>query len=112
MCSLFARPEQIRLLIAAVELDRDGSADVRNAVRALYTATWPGEAFTPVARAFLDLELAFADLGIIEKRLQRMETALDAFLDTMAGNTAVDPATRDALALLSKQVSVPHGVDY
>jgi hypothetical protein len=35
-------------------------SDVRNAVRALYTATWPGEAFTPVARAFLDLELAFA----------------------------------------------------
>ena len=46
------------------------------------------------------------------RRLQRMETALDAFLDTMAGNTAVDPATRDALALLSRQVSVPHGVDY
>ena len=45
-------------------------------------------------------------------RAIRLQPALDAFLDTMAGNTAVDPATRDALALLSKQVSVPHGVGY
>lgn len=35
-------------------------SEVRAAVRALYTRTWPGEPFTPIARAFHDLERAFA----------------------------------------------------
>jgi hypothetical protein len=35
-------------------------SEVRGAVRTLYTSTWPGEAFTPLARAFHDLELAFS----------------------------------------------------
>jgi hypothetical protein len=38
----------------------DSPADVRDAVRALYAANWPGETFTPMARAFRDLELAFS----------------------------------------------------
>ena len=33
--------------------------EVRDAVRGLCVATWPGQPFTPIARAFRDLELAF-----------------------------------------------------
>ena len=81
---------------------------------------WPGIASPDVKDFIADHQIDAAgwfvanpQVTVVDvRRLQRMETALDAFLDTMAGNTAVDPATRDALALLSKQVSVPHGVDY
>jgi len=81
---------------------------------------WPGIASPDVKDFIADHQIDAAgwfvanpQVTVVDvRRLQRMETALDAFLDTMAGNTAVDPATRDALALLSRQVSVPHGVDY
>ena len=35
------------------------ASDVRDAVHTLFTATWPGGDFAPVARAFQDFELAF-----------------------------------------------------
>lgn len=35
------------------------ASDVRDAVHALFTTTWPGSDFAPVARAFQDFELAF-----------------------------------------------------
>ncbi|MEY4762813.1 MAG: hypothetical protein RLZZ200_2669 [Pseudomonadota bacterium] len=35
-------------------------SEVRAAVRSLYAETWPGEPFTPIARAFHDLERAFS----------------------------------------------------
>ena len=81
---------------------------------------WPGIASAAVKDFIADHQIDAAgwfvanpQVTVVDvRRLQRMETALDAFLDSMASNTAADPATRDALALLSNQVSVPHGVDY
>lgn len=46
------------------------------------------------------------------RRFQRMDTALQNFLDEMSANTDMDPATRKALEKLSATISVPEGVDY
>ena len=46
------------------------------------------------------------------RRFQRMDTALQDFLDEMSANTDMDPATRKALEKLSATISVPEGVDY
>lgn len=46
------------------------------------------------------------------RRLQRMEQALDKFLDAMSGNKGLDKATAKALDELSKEVAQPQGVDY
>ncbi|MFD1797299.1 hypothetical protein FQV27_10065 [Paracoccus aurantiacus] len=46
------------------------------------------------------------------RRMQRMETALNDFMDKMADNGGMDDASRKALAELSDAVSVPEGVDY
>jgi hypothetical protein len=46
------------------------------------------------------------------RRMQRMEAALNDFMDKMSKNDAMDDTTRDALSKLSDAVSVPEGVDY
>ncbi|SKA02458.1 hypothetical protein [Consotaella salsifontis] len=46
------------------------------------------------------------------RRYQRMEKALGAFLDAMAVNKEMDPATRTALEKLSTEIAKPEGVDY
>lgn len=46
------------------------------------------------------------------RRMQRMEAALNDFMDKMSSNQAMDPTTRKALGDLSAAVSVPEGVDY
>jgi hypothetical protein len=46
------------------------------------------------------------------RRLQRMETALDRFLDAMSANADADLKTREALTKLSAAIAKPHGVDY
>ena len=46
------------------------------------------------------------------RRYQRIEHALDAFLDAMAANPPADPATRAALDRLTLAISTPEGVDY
>ncbi|MCK8784277.1 hypothetical protein M0638_07785 [Roseomonas sp. NAR14] len=46
------------------------------------------------------------------RRYQRTEKALNAFLDAMAANAAMDPATRAALETLSRAIAQPEGVDY
>ncbi|MGN5374469.1 hypothetical protein [Sphingomonas hankookensis] len=81
---------------------------------------WPGIAAPEVKDFIAGLQIDAAgwfvanpQVTVVDvRRLQRMEQALDAFLDTMAGNADADPATRAALGTLSEQVSVPHGVDY
>ena len=81
---------------------------------------WPGIASPEVKDFIAGLQVDAAawfvanpQVTVVDvRRLQRMEQALDTFLDTMADNTDVDPTTREALKALSAQVSVPHGVDY
>ncbi|MBN5032195.1 hypothetical protein JY448_00905 [Stenotrophomonas maltophilia] len=46
------------------------------------------------------------------RRYQRMDKALQAFLDTMSENTQMDATTRAALETLEQAISVPQGVDY
>ncbi|WP_313534264.1 hypothetical protein [Haematobacter sp.] len=46
------------------------------------------------------------------RRQQRMEKAVEEFMDTMADNAEADPKTREAMKALSDQISKPHGVDY
>ena len=46
------------------------------------------------------------------RRFQRMDKAVQEFLDTMSDNKDMDDATRDALRKLSDSISIPHGVDY
>ena len=46
------------------------------------------------------------------RRYQRVEAALDAFLDAMAANSDMDPTTRAALERLSAAIAKPEGVDY
>ncbi|ARO15999.1 hypothetical protein BVG79_p1000197 (plasmid) [Ketogulonicigenium robustum] len=46
------------------------------------------------------------------RRFQRMEAAVEAFLDTMSENPEVDATTRAALRKLQDQISMPVGVDY
>ncbi len=46
------------------------------------------------------------------RRLQRMEQALDKFLDAMSKNKEMDKATAKALDELSQEISQPQGVDY
>ena len=81
---------------------------------------WPGIASPEVKDFIASLQtdaaawfVANPQVTVVDvRRLQRMEQALDTFLDTMADNSDVDPTTREALKALSAQVSVPHGVDY
>ncbi|PZQ63096.1 MAG: hypothetical protein DI544_02690 [Sphingomonas taxi] len=81
---------------------------------------WPGIAAPEVKDFIAGLQIDAAgwfvanpQVTVVDvRRLQRMEQALDAFLDAMADNGDADPATRAALRTLSEQVSVPHGVDY
>ena len=81
---------------------------------------WPGIAAPEVKDFIASLQIDAAgwfvanpQVTVVDvRRLQRMEQALDAFLDAMADNGDADPATRAALRTLSEQVSVPHGVDY
>ncbi|GAB48901.1 hypothetical protein [Mobilicoccus pelagius] len=46
------------------------------------------------------------------RRYQRMERALDTFLDKMAANEGMDPTTRKALTELSDAIAIPEKVDY
>lgn len=46
------------------------------------------------------------------RRFQRMEKAVEEFLDVMSANSQMDAATREALAKLSQSIAVPQGVDY
>lgn len=46
------------------------------------------------------------------RRLQRMEQALDGFLDAMADNPGIDATTAKALDALTAEISQPKGVDY
>ena len=46
------------------------------------------------------------------RRLQRMEQALQTFLDAMAANPRIDPGTAQALDALSRAIAQPQGVDY
>ena len=46
------------------------------------------------------------------RRYQRVEKALDAFLDAMSANTNMDATTKAALDKLSTAIAKPEGVDY
>ena len=46
------------------------------------------------------------------RRYQRMQKALDGFLDRMADNSDMDDTTRAALKQLSDEIAKPQGVDY
>lgn len=46
------------------------------------------------------------------RRYQRTEKALNAFLDAMSANKAMDATTRAALEKLSAAIAQPEGVDY
>lgn len=46
------------------------------------------------------------------RRFQRMDAAVQTFLDTMADNTEIDATTRSALRELQDEISMPKGVDY
>ena len=46
------------------------------------------------------------------RRYQRMDKAVQEFLDAMSANTDMDAVTRKALKTLSAAISVPEGVDY
>lgn len=81
---------------------------------------WPGIASPQVKDFIADHQIDAAgwfvanpQVTVVDvRRLQRMEKALDTFLDAMSGNTAADATTKRALDELSRQVSTPHGVDY
>ncbi|MBM7408190.1 MULTISPECIES: hypothetical protein [Sphingomonas] len=46
------------------------------------------------------------------RRFQRMEKALNVFLDAEAANMGIDPTTKAALDQLTDAISKPEGVDY
>ena len=81
---------------------------------------WPGIAAPEVKDFIAGLQIDAAgwfvanpQVTVVDvRRLQRMEQALDKFLDTMSANADADPATREALKALSDQIARPHGVDY
>lgn len=46
------------------------------------------------------------------RRFQRMDHALNEFLDAMSANDQMDATTREALSKLTDSISTPEGVDY
>ena len=46
------------------------------------------------------------------RRYQRMDKAVEEFLDAMSANAEMDATTHKALAKLSEAIAVPQGVDY
>lgn len=81
---------------------------------------WPGIASPDVkdfiARHQIDAAgwfVANPQVTVVDvRRYQRMDKALNAFLDEMAAHPPQDEATRRALDTLSRALSQPEGVDY
>ncbi|WP_295049904.1 hypothetical protein [uncultured Paracoccus sp.] len=81
---------------------------------------WPGITSPTVKDFIADLQIDAAgwfvanpQVTVVDvRRYQRMDRALQQFLDKMSGNRDMDDTTRAALEDLSAAVSVPEGVDY
>lgn len=81
---------------------------------------WPGISSPKCKEYILGLQInasgwfvANPKITVVDcRRLQRMEQALDRFLDTMSSREDLDPDTRKALETLTDSISQPEGVDY
>ena len=81
---------------------------------------WPGIASPEVKDFIAEHQITAAgwfvanpQVTVVDvRRFQRMEKALNAFLDAEAANTANDPTTKAALGQLTDAISKPEGVDY
>ena len=81
---------------------------------------WPGIADPSVkdfiARHQIDAAgwfVANPQVSVVDvRRFQRMDKALDAFLDAMNANEGIDDTTRAALSKLTEELAKPEPVDY
>lgn len=81
---------------------------------------WPGIASPDVKDFIADHQIdacgwfvANPQVSVVDvRRFQRMDKALDAFLDAMNANEGIDDTTRAALSKLTEELAKPEPVDY